>query len=298
MQEKKVIAILGPTASGKSALAVTLARSFGGELVSADSRQVYKGMPILTGTLEPEPGVKQHLVTFVDPVETYTVKNYKHDAEIVIADIFRRKSLPILVGGTALYIDAVLDNWQLPSVAPDPTLRLELQEMYAREGLGALVRRLNKKDPAALSVVDTLNPRRIMRALEVVYSLGSWSAFAREKSTPLYDALRIGITVDRVELRKKIAGRVSEMFAAGVVEETKKLLLEYPSASTVMTSIGCDALIAHIHGTMTRKECEKKIVTKSYQYARRQMTWWKKDKRIAWMDDEDMAISVVQKFIS
>jgi tRNA dimethylallyltransferase len=259
---------------------------------------VYKGMQILTGILQPPAGIVQHLVNFVEPTETYSVKTFKHDAEAIIAEIHEHKALPILVGGTALYIDAVLDNWQMPSVSPDPVLRLELQEIYAREGLGALVRRLSKKDPAALTVVDVVNPRRIMRALEVAYSLGNWSAVAREKSTPKYNVLRIGITIDRVELRRKIAARVSEMFAAGVVEETKSLLLRYPSASTVMTSIGCDALIAHIHGIMTREECEEKIVTKSYQYARRQMTWWKKDKRIQWTSSEESAIALVRKFLS
>ena len=188
----KIIAIVGPTASGKTALSVALAQKYHGEIVSADSRQIYRGMDI--GTAKPpvseRGGIPHYLFDIKDPNEEYTVADYKHDAVLAIQDILNKKKLPILVGGTGLYIDAVLDNLDIPKMKADPELRAKIEKDIAENGLAAVVKKLVDRDPEAAYIVDPKNPRRVVRALEVAILTGEPFTAQRKKNEPLFDALR------------------------------------------------------------------------------------------------------------
>ena len=201
-KQSKIIVLLGPTASGKTAWAEQLAKRFNGEIISADSRQVYRGMDI--GTAK-DKSVPQHLIDIIDPDETMSVAEYKVMAIRTIRDIAERGKIPFFVGGTAQYIYAVVDNWIIPAAPPNANIRKDL-EARSREDLEAMLR---EKDPNALSFVDVKNKRRLVRALEVVLKTGELFSKQRQKGPSLFDALLLGIEIERTELNHRIDARVS-----------------------------------------------------------------------------------------
>lgn len=276
----KLLVIVGPTASGKSALALSLAKRFGGELVSADSRQMYREMDVGTAKLKPPRGVVQWMTDVVAPNKTYSVQQYQRAATKVIRDIQRRGKLPILVGGTGFYIDAVVDGWKLPRVRPSKKLRNELERELREKGLSSLVQHLKNVDRAAYDRIDVQNPRRVMRALELALSgIGRQEI---QKTFP-YDVLRIGVDVAPDVLRERLRKRTVAMWKAGLVREAKQLYKKYPKAESVRTGIGYEEAIAFAHSELSKEEAIEKIVIRSAQYARRQRTWWRRDKRIVWI---------------
>lgn len=275
-----IVTIVGPTASGKSDLAVRMARERNGELVSADSRQVYKGMDIVTAKLTPPQDVKQWLVDVAEPDETFTLADYQWLAFDKIDDIIERGKLPILVGGTAMYVDAVTENWVLPEATD--AHRDQVQNLIDTNGLGAAVKMLQEKDPATANTIDLENPRRVARALEYVLTTGESFVHAQDKASPKYEVEKIGIDVDPDVLRERMRKRVEWMFASGAVEETKKLLEKYSFDLPSMSGIGYREIKSFIDGDITKEEAIEKITAASYQYSRRQMTWWKRDKSIEW----------------
>lgn len=294
----KVVAVLGPTASGKTTLSVMLAARFNGEIVSADSRQIYRGMDIGTAkpTMKERAGIPHHLIDIKDPDEEYTVAEYQRDALAAIRDILARNKLPILVGGTGLYSKAVLENLDIPKVKPDPALRRSIEAEISAEGLEAAFERLVALDPEAAYVVDPKNPRRVVRVLEVTLATGTPFTAQRKKGIPLFEALVIGLALPDNALRTRIDARIDRMVRDGLFEEVKKLEKRYGAGCPVLDAIGYREIVPVIHDTRSLKDAIALMKTNTWHYARRQMTWFKKNTSIRWMEAKD-APEAVRKFL-
>lgn len=287
----KLLVIVGPTASGKTALAVALAKAFNGELISADSRTIYKGMDIGTGK---DLSYPHKMVDVVRPDQTLTLADYKAKAVRAIRAAIKKGKLPILVGGTGLYVWAIVDNLLIPKVPPNAKMREELEKKSAPE----LFKLLQSIDPAAAAVTGE-NKRRIIRALEVVSASGEKFSNATKKGEPLFDCLELGLLVPREELKARIDGRVDGMMADGFMNEVMALRQKlYPPNLPAMSGIGYAELNAVIDGRQSLDEAVAKIKARTRQYARRQMTWFKRDKTIVWLEHPEKAAVVVKKWLS
>ncbi len=269
---KKLIVILGPTASGKSELAVKLAQKFEGEIVSADSRQIYKGMDIGTAKSK-EP---QYLIDIIEPDQEFTLAQYKELAVKKIKEI----DTPFLVGGTGLYIQAVVDNLDIPQVKPDKKLREELEKLSSEQ----LYQKLKKLDSE--TAVDSHNRRRLIRAIEVCVSTGK--PFPKKKKKPLFDILQIGLKTSD----EKINRRVDMMFEMGLVKEVESLIKKYSPNLPAFSGIGYKEIIQN------PENAREMIKLHTRQYAKRQMTWFKRDKRIKWIKGYEEAKGLVSQFLS
>lgn len=288
--------IVGPTASGKSELAIELAEEFHGEIVSADSRQVYRGMDIGTGKVLPEQRqrVPHHLLDMADPTETYTVAQFQHAAMTAVEHIQHRGRLPFLVGGTGLYIKAIVDNLQIPPVAPQAELRAELEMLP----LEALRKRLVAADPIGAENIDSQNPRRLIRAIEVSETAGQpWSEL-QQRGEPLFDAFMIGIEKPAEVLKERILGRSNERLGRGMLDEVKALQQNGVSWEQ-LESFGLEyrRLAEHLQGKLTFEQAKEKLRRDLLRFAKRQMTWFKGDKRITWVTSEDEAEEVVSDWL-
>ncbi len=295
----KLIVITGPTASGKTALAIKIAKKFGGEIVSADSRQIYKSMNI--GTAKPTPAemkaVKHHLINVKYPDEEYTVAEYKKDAIKAIDGIIARGKLPILAGGTGLYVKAVAENLDIPSVKANPKLRKKLEKRIEKEGLAALYRELIERDPESAYIVDGKNPRRVIRALEVAILTKKPFSEQRKKGEKLFDCLKIGINLPQEKLKKRIGLRSDLMIKNGLVNEVQKLVKKYGRRQTAFDAIGYKEIISCLDKKMPLEEAEELINKNSVAFAKRQMTWFKKDKEMNWIEKESDALALVKNFL-
>ena len=300
---QKTIAIVGPTASGKTALGIELARKFNGEIVSADSRQIYRGMDI--GTAKPTAAerraIPHHLIDIKDPDEDYTVAEYQRDAIAAINGIVARGALPILVGGTGLYVKAVLENLDIPKAQADPKLRAEIEAEIARDGLDAVFQKLVARDPEAAYVVDPKNPRRVVRALEVAISTGEPFTAQRTKREPLFNTLVLGIDPPPKVLREHIDQRVDEMMRDGLMDETAILVKKYRPKNVQLPvafdAIGYREIIAHLDGALSFDEAVAAIKMNTWHYAKRQMTWFKKTPDVYWINGINGAVESVQEFL-
>jgi tRNA dimethylallyltransferase len=286
----KILVIVGPTASGKTALAIALAKKYGGEIVSADSRQIYHGMDIGTAKIVKSKkwkvkrrGIPNHLISIKNPDEDYSVAEYKRDAIRTINGILKRGHLPILVGGTGLYVKAVIDNLTIPEVKADPRLRKQLEAQIKKEGLATVAEKLLSLDPEAASIVDLKNPRRVIRALEIALKTKQPFSTSRKSGPPLYDAIQIGIYPGKEILEKRIKKRTKEMFKNGLIKEVKTLLKKYGAKYKAFDGIGYREVIDYLDGKISLKEAKELIDKNTIHYAKRQMTWFRKDKRIRWM---------------
>jgi tRNA dimethylallyltransferase len=286
----KLLVIVGPTASGKTELAIDLAKRFNGELVAADSRTVYKGMNIGTGKDYSYP---HKLIDVVDPDETLTLAEYKIKAIRAIDTAIKKGKLPILVGGTGLYVWAVVDNLLVPEVAPNKILRGQ----FEKKSVSELHKMLAAIDPAAAKVTGD-NKRRIIRALEVVTETGTKFSQAAKKGELLYNCLQIGILVPREKLVERIGKRVDTMMKAGFMNEVMALRKKlYPPNLPAMSGIGYAELNDVIDGKQTLPEAVERIKARTRQYARRQMTWFKRDPRIKWVETSVQALAVAKKWL-
>ncbi|OGD25662.1 tRNA (adenosine(37)-N6)-dimethylallyltransferase MiaA [Candidatus Azambacteria bacterium RIFCSPHIGHO2_01_FULL_40_24] len=305
-----MIVIVGPTASGKSALAIKIAKKFNGEIISADSRQIYRGMDI--GTAKPKvqgtsgisnfqfiisKKISHYLIDIKNPDENYTVAEYKQDAIKAINKILKKKKLPILVGGTGLYIKSVIDNLNIPEVAPDQKLRKKLEKEIEKYGLKYVFEKLIKLDPEAAYIVDPNNPRRIIRALEVAIKTKKPFSVQRKAGKPLFDFLEIGINWPKNILNKRINKRVDLMIEEGLVSEVKNLIKKYGSKQQSFDAIGYREIINYLNKKTTLNEAKNLIKKNTRHYAKRQMTWFRKNKRIHWIRNEKETEKLVKNFL-
>ncbi len=291
---KKIIVILGPTASGKSSLAIKLAKIYTGEIVNADSRQVYKEMDIGTGKTDSFGSkIRHHLLDIISPNKPFSLAQYQRLAFRAIDDILRRKKIPIICGGTGLYIRAIVDNLDIPKVKPNIALREKLEKQTAAK----LFSQLKKLDPKTAAIIDKRNRRRLIRALEVVLSKKALFAELQKTKKPRYDILQIGIKIDRAILRQRIEKRFKQMLKNGLINETKKLLKKYPPDLPSMSGIGYLEIGEYLAGKISLQEAVNRAVSRTYQYAKRQTTWFKKDERIKWISKTSQANKLISNFL-
>ena len=283
-----VIALVGATAVGKSAVAVELARRIDGEIINADSRQVYRGMAIGTGMPSDEErgGVPHHLYGISEPDDDFSLGRFLTAAKCAIQDIHERGKTPIVVGGTGQYVWALLEGWNVPEVAPDPDLRQELIERAEAEGRDALHEELRRLDPAAAELIHPNNLIRTVRALEVVRTTGRPFSEQRTQTAPPWDIRIIGIGMKREALDARIEQRVDRQLKSGWVDEVRNLLEEgYSPSLSSFRSIGYREIAAHIEGSMPFDEMRQAIIHKTRRFARTQFAWFRhEDERITWID--------------
>jgi len=291
---EKLLVILGPTASGKTSLAIKLAKKFDGEIISADSRQVYKYMKIGTDVPDGETvdgrymvqGIPHHLINLIDPAEDFSLADFKRETLIKIKDIHNRGKLPILVGGTGLYISTIVDNLDIPKVKPNKELRKELED----KSLSELVNMLREKDSDSYKVVDVKNPRRVLRALEVVLGSGQSFIQQRTKSKPEFDCLQVGIKRDREEIYQRINTRIDEMIEQGLVDEVNALLKRgYGWDINSMSGLGYRQFKNYIAGTDSLENAINCLKQDTRHYAKRQISWFRRDKAIKWFNSTDLS---------
>ncbi|KKU08099.1 MAG: tRNA dimethylallyltransferase 2 [Candidatus Magasanikbacteria bacterium GW2011_GWA2_45_39] len=296
--------MLGPTASGKSAWAYLLAHAFDFEIINADSRQVYGQLQI--GTAKPKGEWRAHpqtgervymvediphyLMDVIDPAYPYTVAEWKVSVETRAREIVSRNKKVLFVGGTGLYLDALTENFEMPVRDHGNARRIELQ----KKPLVELVRLLREYDATSAARVDIKNQRRVLRALEVVLATGESFVAQQKKQLPQFDAFKLGVRVPMEELTHRINARVDMMTEEGFLKEVQTLLYAgYTEDAHALQSVGYRELIAHLKGEMTLDEAVQRIKIATRQYAKRQMTWFKRDKKIKWVESSEQARDVV-----
>ena len=332
----KIIVILGPTASGKSDLAIKMAKKFNGEIISADSRQIYKGMDIASGKIEPDrpgeiptkftrskftsgshqfisSGILHHLLDITMPNKVITVSQWQKMAEKAIKEILSDRKLPIICGGTGLYISALINNANFPAVKPDWKLRKKLGN-YSAKKLFAMLKKIDKE---RAKNIDQNNPARLIRAIEIAKKFGSVPKIKTscELRAMSYEFLQIGIEIPREELYKKINKRVDQMVKKGLFQEAKKLLKEYKTTPAriatrsklrlrsvagglpSMSGIGYQEIEKFLNKELTKEEAIEQIKNNTRHYAKRQMTWFQKDKRIHWIKNQRETEKLIKKFL-
>ena len=291
----RIVCIVGPTSSGKTALSFEVAKKFNGEIINADARQIYRRFVIGTGqpTLEEQQGIPHHLFGFLGPERTYSVAEWKQAALERIQAITGRGKLPVLVGGTGLYIQSLVDNFEPPAVEPQPALRAELQALSHE----ALIQRLEEEDADAVTWIDLKNRRRVERALEVVLVTGKSFKDQRLQGEPLVEAILLGVQRSSDELRERINRSIDQMIALGWKEEVKQLHASgIPWDAPAMTSIGYRELGLVVRGELDGATAIERIRFATWQYAKRQITWFKRDERIEWCTTKDEACELVTEF--
>ena len=285
-----VLCVVGPTATGKTKMGVALAKRFDGEVVSVDSMQLYRGMTIGTAapTREEMEGIPHHMVAVADPAESWSAARYVHAADACVQDILGRGRLPVLVGGTGLYLDALIRGTDFAAGSQGTELRQQLQRRARQEGTETLLEELRRIDPAAAQKLHLRDEKRIIRALEVWYETGCTITEhdrQEQQRPPKYDALYIGLDfLDRQDLRDRIDRRVDTMVEQGLLEEVETLLASgLPRDATALQAIGYKQFLAVAEGTATRQEAIEEVKLRSRQYAKRQLTWLRRNPDIFWV---------------
>jgi len=301
-----LIAIVGPTAVGKTELSIRLAEAIGGEIVSADSRQVYRGMDIGTAKATPEDQARapHHLIDIVSPDEPLSLAQFQELAYQAIEAILARGQMPLLVGGTGQYVMAVLEGWQIPRVPPHDELRSELYEEAEEHGAEALHARLAALDPEAAESIDARNVRRVVRALEVCLVTGQPISEQQGKSPPPYRLLIIGLHLPRPALYARIDRRVERMLEQGLEDEVRKLLAEgYGFELPAMSGVGYGQFEDYIAGDASLDEVQQQIKRATRRFVRHQANWFRRDDpRIHWFEARSdpflLVLELVEGFLS
>ncbi len=289
MNKPTVIVICGPTASGKTSLSIELAKRINGEIVSADSMQIYKDMNIGSAKVTPEEmqGIKHYLIDFVSPEERYSVANFKLDAKAAIEEILKKGKTPIVVGGTGLYINSLIYEIEYQDIKIDENYRKQLQEIEAKEGLDNLYKEACKIDPIAMEKISPNDSKRIMRVLEIYQATGKTKTEqeieSRLKEIP-YNYKVFVIGMEREILYDRINKRVDRMIEKGLIEEVKNLLKKYRKFPTAMQGLGYKEVKQFLDGEISKQEMIDKIKQESRRYAKRQLTWFRKDKQFTWLN--------------
>lgn len=290
MEKPKVIVIGGPTASGKTGLGVQLAKRINGEVVSADSMQIYKDMNIGTAkaTIEEMEGIKHYLLDFVSPDERYSVADFKRDAEEKIEEILAKGKVPIVVGGTGLYIDTLVYGIEYPEIEFDEDYRNELMERAETdEGLAGLYEEAKRLDSEAASKISINDRKRITRILEIYKATGKNKTEMERISRlngPKYDYKVFAIDMDREKLYDRINLRVDLMIKDGLVDEVRKIVAKYNKFPTAMQGLGYKEVVEYLNNEVTYEEMVEKIKQETRRYAKRQLTWFRKNKDVVWLD--------------
>lgn len=289
MNKPKVVVIGGPTASGKTALSIALAKRINGEIVSADSMQIYEDMDIGTAkpTVEEMAGIKHYLIDCVSPEIRYSVADFKNDATKAIEEILAKGKTPIVVGGTGLYIDSLIYGIEYNEIPVDLEYRKRLEELADEKGLEYLYNMANEIDEEAMKKISVNDKKRICRVLEIYKSTGKTKTQLEKESRKngvKYDFRVFAIDMDREKLYDRINRRVDLMIEAGLVDEVEKLIKKYPNMPTAMQGLGYKEVVEYFNGKCTMDEMIDKIKQESRRYAKRQLTWFRKNKEIKWID--------------
>jgi tRNA dimethylallyltransferase len=303
-QKSKIIAILGPTSSGKSSVAIRLAREFNGEIISADSRQIYRRMDIGTGkvTKEEQTLAKHYMLDIVSPKTNFSAAQFKKKTDKIIADILKRGKLPIICGGTGFWIKALVDDVLYPEVKPDWKLR----EKLGKKSIGDLFAMLEKLDPVRAKNIDAKNPVRLIRAIEICKVLGKVPTITdrgrtlNTKKVRPRAFLQIGINLPKEKLHENIEKRLRQRFAQGMIEEVERLHREQKISWKKMESFGLGYLwiAKFLQKQLPKEELFEKVYFSEKDYAKRQMTWFRKDERIVWLEKYQAIEQEVKKFLN
>lgn len=288
----KVIVICGPTASGKTALSIELAKQINGEIISADSMQIYKYMDIGSAkvTLEEMQGIKHYMLDVVEPDKRYSVAEYKLEAEKCIEEILSRNKTPIVIGGTGLYIDALIYGIEFSDIKIDEEYRKYLTNLCEKEGLEKLYNMAVEIDPQAMKIISNNDKKRIMRVLEIYHETGKTKTeqeIESRKNEVKYDYKVFAINWDREKLYERINKRVDIMIEQGLIEEVKDLLSKYENMPTAIQGLGYKEVKEYLDGDLTKEEMIEKLKMETRRYAKRQFTWFKKNKDTIWIDGQN-----------
>lgn len=293
MSKPKVIVICGPTASGKTALSIKLAKKINGEIISSDSMQIYKDMDI--GTAKPSKeemqGIKHYLLDFVEPSQRYSVADFKKDAEKAIEEIISKGKVPIVVGGTGLYVDSLIYGIEYQDIQFDAQYRAELEKRAEQEGLEKLYEEAKEIDPQAMEKISPNDQKRILRVLEIYKATGknkTEQEAESRKNGVKYDYKVFAINMDREKLYERINKRVDIMIEQGLIQEVDTLLKKYDEFPTAMQGLGYKEVVEYLQGTTSKEEMIDKIKMETRRYAKRQITWFKKNKQTIWIEPQDL----------
>ncbi|MGH7247829.1 MAG: tRNA (adenosine(37)-N6)-dimethylallyltransferase MiaA [Pseudomonadota bacterium] len=290
----RVPVIVGPTGIGKSQLAFRLALELHGEIVVADSKQVYRRLDIATNkpSAEQRAQVRYHMVDFVDPAGGFNAAQYVEGAQAAVADIAARGKTPIVEGGTMLYVDALCDGFSFTGVPPNPALRAELEGL----DVSALRERLLSLDPDP--GVELQNPVRVIRAIEILQTAGPPLRRLRTRTLPSWEALRIGLSAPLDLIDRRLDERSRRQVARGLVAETRSALeAGVPATASVLTGIGYRDTLVHINGDLTLEELPLAMARSNRRYARRQLRWWQRDSRVRWFEIEPDPLPAILKYV-
>lgn len=285
-----LVVVLGPTASGKTALSLKIAHLINGEIISGDSRQIYKGMEIGTDSIpkSKQEGIPHHMLGIVTPNVEFSLAEYKDEALKKIKEIQTRKHIPMLVGGTGLYISSIMEGYNIPRIAPDKKLREKLYKEAEKYGAEHLHKRLQKIDPKTAKCIHPNNVRYVIRAIEINLKTGSAKKNLKQKTLP-FDIYMIGIDYPRKELYERINTRVENQLKRGLVDEVKKLLKKgYKPPLPAMSSLGAKEVIPYIKGHQSLEECVETLKKNTRNYAKRQTTWFRRYKNIRWLSIKEL----------
>lgn len=292
MQKEKVIVLCGPTASGKTALSIELAKRINGEIVSCDSMQIYKEMDIGTAkpTIEEMQGIKHYLIDFISPDERYSVADYKKDAKIAIKEILKKGKVPIIVGGTGLYVDSLIYEIEYPNIEFNEEYRQELEEVAEQEGLEKLYQKAKEIDPEAIQKISKNDKKRILRILEIYHATGKNKTEQEKESRKKeveYDYKVYALNWDREKLYERINKRVDIMIEQGLVDEVRWIYHKYNKFPTAMQGLGYKEVVEYLNEEISKEEMIEKIKQETRRYAKRQLTWFRKNKQTIWIDAQN-----------
>ena len=292
MNKPTVIVICGPTASGKTALSIELAKQINGEIISADSMQIYKYMDI--GSAKPNKeemqDIKHYMLDFVEPDKRYSVAEYKLEAEKCIEEILAKNKIPIIVGGTGLYVDSLIYGIEFSDIKIDEEYRKYLEELCEKEGLETLYNMAVKIDSKAMETISKNDKKRIMRVLEIYHETGKTKTeqeIESRKNEVKYDYKVFAINWDREKLYERINKRVDIMFEKGLIEEVKQLISKYKNMPTAIQGLGYKEVKLYLEGIISKEEAIEKIKMETRRYAKRQFTWFRKNKQTVWIDGQN-----------
>jgi len=290
--KQKLLVIIGPTAVGKTKLSIEMAKRYNGEIISGDSMQIYRGMDIGTAKIKPEEmeGIPHHLIDIKEPTENFSVAEFQHLVRAKIDEIVQKGKLPIIAGGTGLYIQSVIYDYQFSDVPGDETYRLMLEERVKEIGNEALYKELMEVDPESASQIHPNNIRRVIRALEIFHLTGKTMQEFQSTQQPdlLYDTAIIGLTMEREKLYERINYRVDIMVEEGLIEEVKRLYQQGLRDCQSIQAIGYKEIFTYFDGKMSLEEAIANLKQNSRRYAKRQLTWFRNKMDVVWFDMTDV----------